>query len=179
MAGNRTQGSDTNRWSTEKCACRLFSFPVRDGNSPDAFQRSGMDTLMKVVAAVSERSSAPGGRSPKRLEATTQRSRRLMRGLGRWMQTRSSLRSAGELDRASGNAFEPSPLHFWTEGSDKGSSTQHFRPNLEPIYHLNFKDVQDLPFQSTSRCPLQLLGLRSQEYPVRLPEPYPKAALLP
>ncbi len=29
---------------------------------------------------------------------------------------------------------EPSPLHLWAQGSNKGSSTQHFRPNLHPIY---------------------------------------------
>src|SRR5947209_8076621 len=33
------------------------------------------------------------------------------------------------------NEFEPSDQRFWAEGSDKGLSTQHLRPNLEPIYH--------------------------------------------
>src|SRR6266566_6435616 len=33
------------------------------------------------------------------------------------------------------NEFEPSDQRFWAEGSDKGLSTQHLRPNIEPIYH--------------------------------------------
>src|SRR5712692_3800034 len=32
------------------------------------------------------------------------------------------------------NEFEPSDQRFWAEGSDKGLSTQHLRPNIEPIY---------------------------------------------
>src|SRR5258708_28646869 len=34
------------------------------------------------------------------------------------------------------NESEPSAHCFWTESSDKGNSIQHFRPNIEPIYHL-------------------------------------------
>src|SRR5437667_5700030 len=40
-------------------------------------------------------------------------------------------------------------------------------------------DLQDLLSQSTARCPLQPLGLPSQQHPVQLPGPCPKAALLP
>src|SRR5712692_6610621 len=35
------------------------------------------------------------------------------------------------------NEFEPSDQRFWAEGSDKGLSTQHLRPNIEPIYQVN------------------------------------------
>ena len=31
---------------------------------------------------------------------------------------------------------EPSALYFWAEGSDKRPSSQHLRPNLQPIYQV-------------------------------------------
>src|SRR5260370_32578385 len=34
-----------------------------------------------------------------------------------------------------GNRVELSDHRFWAECSDKGLSTQYFRPNLRPIYH--------------------------------------------
>jgi hypothetical protein len=34
-----------------------------------------------------------------------------------------------------GNRAELSAHRFWAEGSDKRPSTQHLRPNLQPIYH--------------------------------------------
>src|SRR5712692_5423485 len=39
-----------------------------------------------------------------------------------------------------GNSSEPSLDKNWGEGSDKRPSTQHLRPNLQPIYHLPGKD---------------------------------------
>ncbi len=38
--------------------------------------------------------------------------------------------------KANGNRAEPWAKLFLTQGSDKGLSTQHLRPNLQPIYHL-------------------------------------------
>jgi len=38
---------------------------------------------------------------------------------------------------------EPSLLHFWAQGSDKRFSTQHFRPNLQPIYHVSDPPTRD------------------------------------
>ena len=35
---------------------------------------------------------------------------------------------------STGNRVEPSAHRFWAEGSDKRSSTQYLRPNIEPIY---------------------------------------------
>jgi hypothetical protein len=32
-------------------------------------------------------------------------------------------------------SFEPSPSHFWAEGSNEGFSAQYARSNLQSIYH--------------------------------------------
>ena len=39
-----------------------------------------------------------------------------------------------EMRKANGNRAEPWAKLFLTQGSDKGLSTQHLRPNLQPIY---------------------------------------------
>ena len=46
-----------------------------------------------------------------------------------------------EIRKTSGSYVEPSAQSFWGEGSDKGPSIQHLRPNIQPIYHL----VLELP----------------------------------
>ena len=71
------------------------------------------------------------------------------------------------------NEVEPSPLHFWAEGSTQRSSTQHFRSNLQPIYQAGraealaaCRPVDGSAISTGTACPLPQPGFRLAQFDV-------------